>query len=97
MRELMFVAIVAIMILWIIPGWATTECPVAPPGQPPVTKCKVIALTAEEEQALVGPNGVFDIAEKGAYIALGGVIKFFRDKIANAPAGVVKQPEAPKK
>lgn len=66
----------------------SAECPVGIP------KCKVLILTPEEETALTQPNGILDTAEKGAYVQLGGVIRYFREKIEKAPPGeLAKTPD----
>jgi hypothetical protein len=49
--------------------------------------CKILILTTEEEQAMLGPRGILDTAEQGRPLDLLGAVKFFRDKIAKAPAG----------
>lgn len=67
--------------------------------------CKVLYLTPQEEQALLAPGGIFETAEKGAYLALSGATQFLRKKISEAKPGelrrtdppvVVKPPEAVK-
>lgn len=70
-----------------------TDCP------PDAKSCKVITLTPDEEQVLIAPRMILDTAATGRQIDLGGVIAYFRNKIATAPAGEVKaEPpkEAPK-
>lgn len=71
-----------------IPSQAT-DCPT--PGEP----CKVITLTAQEEKALIGQNGIFDTAAQGRSLELGGIAVYFKQKILTAPAGEVKPTEKP--
>lgn len=61
--------------------------------------CKVITLTPEEEEALVGTGRILDTALQGRFIDLNGAVKYFQDKIAKAPAGIVKyeKPATPAK
>ena len=68
----------------------SAECP------PGVQRCKVITLTPEEEQVLMQPGGIFEIAERGATVQLSAPVKYFREKIIAAPAGEVKKAEPPK-
>jgi hypothetical protein len=76
----------ALILLALVPAAAAadprTDCPSPQP-------CKVITLTAEEEQALFGPKMVFDTAVAGRQIDLFGVASYFRSKVAAAPAGDV--------
>lgn len=64
---------------------------------PPATSCKVITLLPGEEQFLMQPSGVLDIAERGAFVPLGAGINFFRRKIETAPIiqPAPAKPEAP--
>lgn len=62
-----------------------TDCPSAAP-------CKVITLTAEEEQALFGPRMVFETAVQGRQIDIMPVANYFREKIIKAPAGDAQKP-----
>lgn len=56
-------------------------------GCPTPAPCKVLTLTPEEEQALLGPKMILDTAETGRPLDLLGVVRYFRDKIASAPKG----------
>ncbi len=67
------------------------ECPQGVP------RCKVLVVTPDMEQALVGPNMILDTAEYGNRMGLSGAVQFFKKAIADAPAGDVKKPEEPKK
>ncbi len=67
------------------------ECPV--PGE----KCKVLFLSAEEENLFIGKNGILDTAAQARAIDLGGIVVYLRQKLQAAPAGDVKEvPPAPK-
>jgi hypothetical protein len=59
-----------------------------------VASCKVMTLTPEEEKFLTQPGGILDTAERGRLVDLAGPVRYFREKIANAPAGTVKKPSA---
>jgi hypothetical protein len=62
------------------------ECP---PGVP---KCKVLVISPEMEQALVGPNMILDTAEWGNRVGLAGAAAFFRKLIADAPISTSTAP-----
>ena len=68
----------------------SAECPQGVP------RCKVLVLTPDMEQALVGPNMILDTAEWGNRAGLGSAVQFFKKAIADAPAGEVKKPEEKK-
>ena len=70
-------------------GSAGGTCP--NPGE----KCKVIFLSPQEENLLVGQNGILDTAAQGRQIDLGGFAVYFKSKIATAPQGEVKAVEKP--
>lgn len=57
-----------------------TDCPSPAP-------CKVITLSAEEEQALTGPKMLFDTAVQGRQLDMMGIASYFRQKLSIAPAG----------
>lgn len=61
------------------------ECPSPAP-------CKVIVLNAEEEQALLGSKMVFDTAVAARQLDMLPVANYFRNKIAQAPAGDAPKP-----
>lgn len=65
-----------------------TDCPTA--GKP----CKVLVLTEEEQNVLVGDKGILQTAAAARSLDLGGLTTYFQQKIATAPGGDVK--EAPK-
>lgn len=67
------------------------ECPLGVP------KCRVLVLTPDMEQALMGPNMILDTAEWGNRSGLGSAVQFFKKAIEAAPAGDVKKPDEPKK
>lgn len=49
--------------------------------------CRIIILSREEEEALMGQNKILDTAMQGRPLDLMGMVTYFRDKIRNAPAG----------
>ena len=61
------------------------ECPAG------VRSCKVITLTPDEEEALVGKDRILDSAAQARFIDLGPAVSFFKQKIATAPNGTVKE------
>ena len=67
------------------PSAFATDCPAG------AKSCKVLTITPEEEEALTGSGRILDTALQGRFIDLNGAVKYFRDKITNAPAGVVKE------
>lgn len=56
--------------------------------------CKVLLLNAEEEKVLTTQNGILDTAQQGRSLDLGALVNYFKQKIATAPAGDEKKPEA---
>ena len=60
----------------------TAQAADCPQGVP---KCKVLVLTPDMEQALVGPNMILDTAEWGNRAGLGAAVGFFRKAITEAP------------
>ncbi len=58
--------------------------------------CKVIVLSKDEEDALLGQNKILDTAMQGRPLDLLGAVNYFRDKIRNAPAGVPAKVEEKK-
>ena len=70
---------------------AAAECP---PGVP---RCKILVLTPDMEQALVGPNMALDSAVWANRMTFENFAAFLKKAIADAPAGEVKKPEEPKK
>lgn len=82
-------ALVAILVF--VVAAIAHECPAGVP------KCKVITVTPEEEQVLAAPGGIFEIAEKGAFITLSGPIRYWREKLEKAPAGDPAKPVPEKK
>lgn len=53
--------------------------------------CKIIILSQEEEQALIGERMVFDTATAARMLDLAGVVAYFRDKLVKAPAGTPQE------
>lgn len=70
---------------------ATTSCPVG------AKSCKVITITPDEEQALAGPNMIFDHAEWANRATLGQIVQAWRLKVLLAPQGKVVPAPAEKK
>lgn len=64
-----------------------TECPDANP-------CKVVLITAQEEKILLDDRGILATAAQARSLDLGGLVTYFQQKIAKAPAG--EQKEVPK-
>lgn len=88
-----FLLVVGLLVLGLCAGVLKAQeagqCP------PPTKQCKIITLTPEEEQTLIGPDMLFDQAQ-WARQQFGPLIKAWRDKLQNAPAGKAA-PEKPAK
>lgn len=82
--------VVVVIVLLMTMRARGAECP------PGVTRCKVLVITPDMEQVLVGQNMILDTAEWGNRINLGPAVQFFKKAIEAAPAGEVK-PDEPKK
>ena len=83
------IAIAAIILFFAAAAAFSADCP------PGAKSCKVITITPEEEEALIGPGRILDTALQGRFIDLNGAVKYFRDKLASAPAGDVKDDKGP--
>lgn len=56
--------------------------------------CKVLVLTEGEQGVLLNEKGILPTAAAARSLDLGGLVTYFQQKIANAPAGdVQKTPE----
>jgi hypothetical protein len=66
---------------------ARLDCPDANP-------CKLVAITAQEEKILLDERGILATAAQARQLDLAGLVSYFQQKIARAPAGDAK--EAPK-
>lgn len=97
-RTLPWRFIAAAIIITVTFAWLATcnkagaaECPQGVP------RCKVLIITPDMEQALVGQNMILDTAEWANRMGLAGAVQFFKRAIETAPAGEVKKPDAEKK
>lgn len=79
------------ILLGCIFGVAARGEPAPQPQCPTAQPCKVLTLTQEEEQALIGERSILDTALQGRPLDLGGAVTYFREKIRTAPAGQPKQ------
>lgn len=70
-------------------GMGEIPCPV------PATSCKVVVMTDQEIKTLEGPGLIFDSAVWANRANLSDAINAWKQKIANAPNGVVAKPAAP--
>lgn len=68
-------------------GQALAQEPAPPPVCQTASPCKIVILSAEEEQALLGPNMILDTAQQGRPLDLSGAVTYFRDKLRQAPRG----------
>lgn len=67
------------------------ECPI--PGVP----CRVMFLSDNDIQMLMGERGVLSTAAQARNLDLGGYVTYFAQQLRDAPLGEVKpKPEAPK-
>lgn len=82
MKKLCFV----LLMFAATPAWAY-DCTI------PAAPCKVITVAPDEEQALLGPGMILDTAERGKYVDLSSAVKYFRDKLKDAPAGEPVKPK----
>lgn len=60
-----------------------TDCPDANP-------CKIVAISAQEEKILLDERGILATAAQARSLDLSGLVTYFQQKIARAPAGDVK-------
>jgi len=67
-------------------GLGEIPCPV------PSTSCKIVVMTDQEIQSLTGPGLIFDSAVWANRANLSDAINAWKQKIANAPSGVVAKP-----
>lgn len=89
---LMLVAVlIAAMLFASRPARSQTPDPTLCPA---ATPCKVITMTQQEMDTLVGPSMVFDVALWGNRAGFSVLIEQWREKLKNAPLG--KMPDAPK-
>ena len=63
-----------------------------PQGQP----CKIIVVSPQDEQVMLMPNGILDMATWSSR-PLADYANAWRDKLKNAPAGKPFMPPAPEK
>ena len=54
--------------------------------------CRIIILSAEEEQALMGEKMILDSALNGRMLDMIGPVLYFRRKIEQAPRGLPPDP-----
>ena len=89
-----FFAAVIFITLALWPAPARSEPAPSYPCPTPAP-CKIITLDAQEEQALTGPNLIFDLAEWANRASMSGLVAAWRRKIEAAPRGtpaVVQDP-----
>lgn len=65
------------------------------PCPPGAKTCKVVTITPEEENTLVGPEMIFDHAEWANRVKFSAMLPSWRHKLLNAPPG--KGAEEPQK
>lgn len=58
---------------------------------PDPTPCKIVALSAQEEKILLDERGILATAAQARQLDLAGLVSYFQQKIAKAPAGDVKE------
>jgi hypothetical protein len=84
--------LVTALVLFSVPAFAA-ELPVNCPPKAP--SCKILILTPEEEQALVGDRMIFQTASQARFLDVDPIVKYFLGKIAAAPSGKVVPEPAP--
>ena len=57
---------------------------------PKVTSCKIVVITDQEEQTLVGPDMIFAHAQWANRVKLDSLIQAWIEKLRQAPQGVVQ-------
>jgi hypothetical protein len=55
--------------------------------------CKVVIMTSDEQQSLLRPGGVFDQALWANRSGMEALLQAWKNKIAQAPDGIVAKPE----
>lgn len=89
---IVFSVVCAILLfVWTLPTRAeVAAAAVATPAAqcPSPQPCRILILTQDEERALTGERMILDTAEQGRPLDLGGIVRYFREKIKNAPAGL---------
>lgn len=70
-------------------GMGEIPCPA------PATSCKIVVMTDQEIKSLTDPGLIFDSAEWANRANLSAAIGAWKQKISNAPNGVVAKPAAP--
>ena len=60
------------------------------PCPPKVTSCKIVVITDQEEQTLVGPDMIFAHAQWANRVKLDSLIQAWVEKLRQAPQGVVQ-------
>jgi hypothetical protein len=64
---------------------------------PDAKSCKVLVITADEENTLVGPEMIFDHAQWANQVKFSGMVRAWRQKIEQAPLGKpMFEPQPPK-
>lgn len=88
MKLLSAALVAAIVFVAGYPAFAT-DCP------PGAKSCKVLILTQDEVQALIGDRMILQTAQQARPLDLGSAVTFMFNKIVTAPDGVVKPDPAP--
>lgn len=65
------------------------------PCPPGAKSCKVLTLTPDEEQTLIGPEMIFDHAVWANRVKFEGMVQAWREKLRQAPAGGAKSEPSP--
>ena len=89
-KILLVAAIGAFAIVMVMSALARAEDKKVPIECPPGAKsCKIVIMSDQEIQTLVGAGLIFDSAEWANKMGLGAVIAAWKNKIASAPDGHV--------
>lgn len=81
--------------LWFIGFITPAQSAEIPTCPPPSKTCKLLTLTPDEERALIDPNQILHTAEQGRFLDLTNTVRYFRDKIRQAPVITVEEPVTP--
>ena len=77
-------ALTAVFMLAMQAASRAEDCPAG------VKACKIVVMTPEEENTLVGPEMIFDHATWAARAKFESLVNAWKEKLKQSPAGTVK-------
>jgi hypothetical protein len=99
---ILIVALLLVGLAWVFVGLFLTKA--FAEELPPPTRlicptagetCKILVITASEENVLMRQNGILDTAAQGRSLELGQAAVYFKTRIQAAPQGEVMAPAQP--